>query len=339
MLRLNVMRSGLYLALVGVAGCYEPSLRATCRVSCGAGASCPDGLTCGDDGLCNDGVRCTDAQVTDAMPDVPFDGPEEWGFSMIQAVPALSNTASDSDPTLTSDMTEIYFRSARTPGAGLDDIWYSTRATANDAWSAPMLSTLSTNEFDNQPRIAPDGLTIWFRRGAGATARLMVSTRTTAKDDTLWSAPTQLTEFDATDLVQDAALLSTSPTQTVGYLISKRGGTQVRIFRTIRTNKTQPWAIPMAVAELLGTGSYEQSPWVTPDQLTIVFDSNRPGCLGGGDIWVARRASPGAPFGAPSCLREVNTSGFEGAPWISPDLHHLYFRGPGGNGDIYEAHR
>jgi hypothetical protein len=285
-------------------------------------------------------VRERDASLDsppDVVADMRLDGPEEWGFSMAQPVSGLTDAATDADPTLTSDMTEIYFRSGRSGGLGFDDIWYSTRATANDAWSTPARSKLASNEYDNQPRIAPDGLTIWFRRGAGGTARLMVSTRASAKDDSLWSTPVQLTEFDATDAVQDAALMSTLPTQTVGYMLSKRSGGAVRIHRTARASSAVAWGTPTVVTELVGTGTYEQSPWVTPDQLTVVFDSNRPGCLGGGDLWLARRASTSAAFDTPICLREVSSFGFEGGPWISPDLRHIYFQGP--NGDIFEAHR
>lgn len=274
-----------------------------------------------------------------AIPDVPFDGADELGFSMAQMVAMVNaDNASDGDPTLTSDMTEIYFKSTRTAGGlGLEDIWYSTRATANDPWEAPKRSTLATTDYDNQPRIAPNGLTIWFRRGGGAGAKLMMSTRAMAKMDSLWSAPVQLTAFDATSPpgAEDAAFMTTSP--DVGYLMSKRTA-GLRIFRS--TWQTTTWGPPSPVAELVGPGSYDRSPWVTPDQLTIVFDSDRLGCGGNVDLWLARRPTPSASFGEPICLSEVNTASEEAAPWISPDLRHIYFRSTAtGAGDIWEAHR
>lgn len=279
----------------------------------------------------------------DAPADAAPDGPEELGFSMIQPVPVVNSSSSDGDPTLTSDMTEIYFKSTRSGGLGLEDIWYSTRAMASDAWSAPMRSKLSTAEYENQPRLAPDGLTIWFRRGGGTTARLMVSTRASAKDDSLWSTPIVLTELDATSPAgaEDAALMSSLPTQVVGYLMSKRNaGSKLRIYRTKRANNTVAWGIPSELTELVGGGTYDQSPWVTPDQLTITFDSDRTGCVAGGDIWLATRASAGDDFGAPICLREINSLSYESSPWISPDLHHIFYRSSAsGGGDIWEAHR
>jgi hypothetical protein len=292
---------------------------------------------------CDQAFDLTPVTLHDARPDMPPDGPEEWGFSIVQPVLNLNHTtASDGDPTLTSDMTEIYFKSSRTTGgAGLEDIWYSTRATVSDAWSEPALSSLSTAAHDNQPRIAPDGLTIWFRRGAGVLAQLMVSTRSSAMDDSLWSTPMVLMELDAKSPdPEDAALMSSASPPVVGFLMSKRSNsTNLRIHRTTRANATAAWGIPEEVIELAG-GTYEQSPWVTPDQLTIVFDSDRAGCVGGGDLWLASRASAGDPFGAPICLREINSFSFESAPWISPDLRHVFYRSGGsGGGDIWEAHR
>lgn len=289
-------------------------------------------------------VTLPTAPLDDAPPDTPADGAEEWGFSMLQPVLGVNhNITTDAEPTLTSDMTEIYFRSTRPGGFTGDDIWYSTRATVGDPWSIPALSSLSTTENESQPRLAPNGRTFWFRRGAGATARLMVSKRTSVKDDTSWSTPAPLTEFDATfpGGAEDAALMSSSPTQVVGFLISRRStGAKVRIYSTARVSDTVPWGTPTEVTELLGSGNYEQSPWVTPDQLTMIFDSDRPGCVGGGDIWLATRTSPGAAFGAPICLRELSNFSYESGPWISPDLRHVFFRSSAtGNGDIWEAHR
>lgn len=272
--------------------------------------------------------------------DAPPDGPEEWGFSAAQAVTELNSTSSEGDPTLTSDLLEIYFKSTRSGGMGMDDIWYSTRASTTAPWSPPMLSKLSTPQHDNQPRLAPDGKTIWFR--SGSPAKLYVAMRLAPKDDAGWSAPKELTEFQATSPTpEDAALMSTVNPPVVGYLISKRVGGQLRIFRTVRLNDTVSWGAPAQVVELEGDGTYEQSPWVTPDQRTIVFASNRSGCKGSGigNIWLAQRSSEGEAFGPPICLSEVSTTGVDADPWISPDLRTIYFASVSGTFHIFEAHR
>jgi hypothetical protein len=52
----------------------------------------------------------------------------------------------------------------------------------------------------------------------------------------------------------------------------------------------------------LNTAALEGCPIESPDALELYLASNRPGGLGGIDIWVARRATPHAPWGAPENL-------------------------------------
>ena len=66
---------------------------------------------------------------------------------------------------------------------------------------------------------------------------------------------------------------------------------------------------------------------VTPDELTIVFTSDRmgPGTHGGLDMWIATRSSTAEDFGPPLNLHELNSPRTEGPTWISPDGCRLYF--------------
>lgn len=285
-------------------------------------------------------VTIPDAPPPDAAPDAPPpDGANELGFAAPSRLVVLGTTSAEGDPTLPTDMTEIYFKSNRPGGAGGDDLWFSTRASTTEPWSAPTLSPLSTSDHENACRIAPDGRTIWFRRSpaAGGNGMVLVSTRATRSDP--WTTPVVLNELDTA--VGDAQLVSTDPDQVIGYLSSRRVTTvsRLRIFRTTRTDKTQPWGTPMEVTELLDDNeTYSQGPWATPDDLSIVFGSNRDpnGC----DLWLARRASNQDPFGTPVCMTEIATLAFDADPWISPDLRHVYFTSnASGNYELWEAHR
>ncbi|MHC4072080.1 MAG: hypothetical protein ACYTGS_08630, partial [Planctomycetota bacterium] len=62
------------------------------------------------------------------------------------------------------------------------------------------------------------------------------------------------------------------------------------------------------------------------DGLELYFASDRPGGLGGFDIWVAKRETVDAPWGEPANLGpNVNSSAREIAPAVSPDGLELYF--------------
>lgn len=73
------------------------------------------------------------------------------------------------------------------------------------------------------------------------------------------------------------------------------------------------WAPLQAVepsgTNLVNTAAHDGCPIESPDGLSLYIASNRAGTLGGLDIWVAKRASTEAPWGAPENL---------GAPVNSP---------------------
>lgn len=268
-------------------------------------------------------------------PDAPWDALGEFGFSAPQRILELASTTTDSEPTLSDDMLEIYFK--HSPGTGgPDDIWVATRTAPDAAWSAPSPFQLSTTDYENNPALAPDGLTIWFRRSpaAGGNGTIMKSTRTAR--GAAWTTPVILTELNTS--MGDGQFMSTSP--TVAYLTSNRGGGALRIFRSLRPSGTGTWGTPTEVTELKSPTGYNQSPWVTPDDLAIVFSSDRNGVATNGDLWMATRASPSDPFGAPILMSEISREGFDVGPWISRDLRHIVFASnSSGNLDLWEASR
>jgi len=84
--------------------------------------------------------------------------------------------------------------------------------------------------------------------------------------------------------------------------------------------------------------STEQKPWLSPDELTVVFDSTRSSRWGGTNtnLWTARRASRGGAFGAPAEVPGVNTGATEEGATLSVDLLEIYFASDrdGGAGDL-----
>ncbi len=81
-------------------------------------------------------------------------------------------------------------------------------------------------------------------------------------------------------------------------------------------------------------GDYD--PFISPDGLSLYFDSTRPGGLGGEDIWVTTRATVSDAWGPPVHLGAPVNSGYrEGYPSITADGLTLVFSArdmPGGRG-------
>ena len=103
------------------------------------------------------------------------------------------------------------------------------------------------------------------------------------------------------------------------------------------------WSEPVNLGAAINTSGSDMNPTLSPDGLALYFASNRPGGLGGNDLWVSRRASADGPWGAPVNLAALNTPGVDTAPAFSVDGHSLFFVSdrPGGNGlnDIWVSRR
>lgn len=105
------------------------------------------------------------------------------------------------------------------------------------------------------------------------------------------------------------------------------------------------WSEPVNLGPVVNSSAGDQNATLSSDGLSLYFVSNRPGGLGGTDIWVSRRACDGCPWEAPDNLGPpVNTSDADGSPSLSTDGHLLFFFNsdrPGGFGgpDIYMSRR
>jgi Tol biopolymer transport system component len=69
----------------------------------------------------------------------------------------------------------------------------------------------------------------------------------------------------------------------------------------------------------LNTPSEEQLPWLSEDELTIVFASTRPAELADFNLLQATRTRREAPFDPPQLLANVNSDGLEGRGSLSRD--------------------
>jgi hypothetical protein len=97
---------------------------------------------------------------------------------------------------------------------------------------------------------------------------------------------------------------------------------------------------PPGAHPAFNTASLDGCPFPSRDGKMFFMASNRPGGLGGIDIWVSTRASEDEPWGAPVNVgAPVNSASNDFCPTIARDGHTFYFvsNRPGGCGgdDIY----
>jgi hypothetical protein len=104
-----------------------------------------------------------------------------------------------------------------------------------------------------------------------------------------------------------------------------------------RAQKFSDWSAPINLGAVVNSAFSDQQPAISKNGLSLYFTSNRPGGLGGFDIYVAQRASVDDPWGTPVNLGlTVNTAADEGNAAFSRDEHFMFFQSkrPGGFGGI-----
>lgn len=99
---------------------------------------------------------------------------------------------------------------------------------------------------------------------------------------------------------------------------------------------SSPWSAPENLGPTVNSEFSEQGPAITNRGRSLYFGSDRPGGIGGIDIWVSQRPSRREPWGAPMNVSAVNSPFIDNIPWFSPGGHWMFFNSnrPGGSGDV-----
>lgn len=105
---------------------------------------------------------------------------------------------------------------------------------------------------------------------------------------------------------------------------TREGGyASMDLYFSERTGNT--WRQPVPLGPPVNTDSFESQPSFSSDGKTLYFTSNRPGGMGGMDIWVTTRNDDGSWNMPINMGDKINTSGDEISPFIHPDNQTLYF--------------
>src|SRR5262245_11448010 len=185
----------------------------------------------------------------------------------------------------------------------------------------PAINTLS---IEVGPNLSADGLTLYFVSdrpgGYSGTAELWMSTRTTTRDP--WqpavNVGTPVNSHSAASPSISADGLELFFDNGLRVRPGGQGGGDIWFAR--RATTLSNWNEPENLGPVVNSPFNDGVPKLSRDGLTLFFSSDRPGGLGGRDIWVASRASRREPWTAPVNLgRAVNGPGSDWCPAISPD--------------------
>lgn len=244
----------------------------------------------------------------------------------------IQSSDKDDNPTLTSNLLEIYFTSTR---GGNADVYFAARTADDQPFGAPVrVDAVSSDDDDASPAIALDGQTLWVGQDTNDDD---------VEDTDIWFA-TRLPNGGWSALENAASLNSSAkdiPRQPAGSaaltimpLGSQRNGGDYQTFFAARSDGGE-FGVPMPIPEL-ELGARVVDGFLTRDLLTLFYSSGEG--EDEGDLFVVSRPSLAAPFGEPVALEGINSEHDERDPWLSPDGRRLFFTSNRGDShDIYEA--
>lgn len=197
----------------------------------------------------------------------------------------------------------------------------TTRMTSQ--WSLLIASKVSNHNPDCNPWLANNGNKLFFiswddlngpgHQGAQGYWDIYMAIKDTITGE--WSEPINL----GTNVNTAAAERHPSTNQAGDTLYFSRDGD---IYMTTWDGTSWTPAVPLP--EPVNTNFYEYDPAISPDGRYLFFASkNRPGSIGGADLWIAKQVAPGVWDSVRNLGPPVNTESNEHRPYF--DGHYLYF--------------
>ncbi len=204
---------------------------------------------------------------------------------------------------------------------------------------------INTQYADYAPVISADeSVLVFTSRRKGSTGNLLSLDDNQYYEDVYmaykingqWTAPRNISEIN-TEKHDACIALSSDGKQMFIYRDSKGGDIYLSTFDAIGNT----WSKLQNLGVNVNTKYNEPSVSMTADGSTIYFSSNRPGGLGGLDIYMSKKDSKGVWGPAVNMGAPINTPADDDAPFIHADGQTLYFssRGQAGMGgyDIYRS--
>jgi Tol biopolymer transport system component len=233
---------------------------------------------------------------------------------------------------VSKDGLSLYFHCTGCPGSVGADIYVSQRASVAAPWGPPQRlgPTINTASNEQAPMLSVDGHRLFFSSdhpGGFGGHDLYVSRRRDKRDDFAWEPPVNLGSAINTDADEQTPdpFEDEDGNNVLFFGRGPIGSGAIDIYvSTLLPNETYGLGVPVTE---LNTPSVERQPSVRKDGLEIFFASDRPGTVGGLDLWVATRVKTSDPWSTPVNLGPtVNSTQVDARPALSFDGTSLYFQ-------------
>jgi WD40-like Beta Propeller Repeat len=268
--------------------------------------------------------------------------------------PDFNYSGLDGCPIEAPDGLSFYMASDRPGGQGGIDIWRATRANTDASWGTPANLGAPVNSSANDfcPTPTQDGRLFFVStRDGGCGNGDIYVTKPAAGGG--WSQPENIgCQANSPGPEFSPSLVELGPNDTVLFFSSARPGgfsqeaAGAAPDHDIYYSRELPDGSfgPAILVNGVNSAADDARPNVRLDGLEMVFDSTRPGGLGGPDIWASSRATVKSPWSTPVNLGPaINSDAGESRASLSAKGERLYFgstkAGGDGGSDVYVATR
>jgi Tol biopolymer transport system component len=204
-------------------------------------------------------------------------------------------------------------------------------------WTKPRLSSLTSDYYDGDFTLSPDGKTLFFssRRPLklDGTEREYSDIWMVNRTETGWGQPSPLGAPINTE--HHDAYPTLEKDGTLYFFARDRGGygkSDIFCSRLVEGAYQEPENLGPAI----NSDEHEWDPWIAPDGSFLIFCSTKPGGYGGDDIYVSFREMDGSWCNAINMGRRVNSAKSENRPYVTWDSKYFFFASNrSGNGNIY----
>ena len=266
----------------------------------------------------------------------------DWS-APINVGPPVNTGLVEQGPAISKDGLSLYFTCQDCPGGlGGIDIWVSQRTTLTDPWGPPqnLGPNINTAANDAGPSLSVDGHRVYFvsnRLGGLGNNDLYVARRQGKRDDLSWEAAVHLGNLinsTANDVAPQPFEDDEAGTTILYFTSNRLGGMGQNDIYASELGADGTYGPATLVAEL-SSPQADQGTAIRRDGLEMFIASDRPGTLGGLDLWVSTRLRTSDPWSPPVHLGPtLNGTGNDAGTELSFDGTTLYFHSANRPGNV-----
>jgi hypothetical protein len=222
---------------------------------------------------------------------------DEWGPAQILGPEINAPGFGNNGPQLSRDGHWLLFCTGRPPGFGRLDIWVSHRADTHDdfAWGTPVNlgPGVNSNAFDCEPNLFHDeetGTTIlYFGSDRPGLGDWDIYTSRLGDDGWPGFGPAVLNKELSSPYRDTGSTISADGLEMFISTDRPGGAGMIDLWVSTRCSIGDAWSEPVPLGAPIDTEFDDAGAYISADDLSLYFASDRPGGFGGRDIYVSTR--------------------------------------------------